>query len=92
MTDLQKARGLCLKLCSAAGWLDAYGMPEVVARRCIAAANTIRDLCDEIERLREERDKPIEFTEEQRKRGMEILDDLLAQVFENPQEKEPTNS
>ena len=51
MTDLQKARRLCLKLIKFVVWYDDMNFESPAAEDDRQAANTIRDLCDEEERL-----------------------------------------
>jgi len=54
MTNLEKARGLCLKLIRFVVWYDDMNFESPAAEDDRQAANTIRDLADEVERLRGE--------------------------------------
>ncbi len=73
MTDLEKARGLAWLVAELESWLDAYGFnPYADARTIGLAANTIRDLCDELEKLEgklEERDRLTAALEELKENG-----------------------
>ncbi len=54
MTDIKSARGLALSV-AREYWHALTCNPPVIRTWILrAAANTIRDLCDEVERLREE--------------------------------------
>ena len=54
MTDIKSARGLAWAMAQLEEWLYAYGRHPGSDLFPGHTANTIRDLCDEVERLREE--------------------------------------